>query len=200
MSLCACLALTSYSEEQGPIEGQAGAFALPQHGTLLLKMPSAWKQTVRRPPNNLPPTITFAPYQGDDFKVLITTIWSPRKDPSFNKSDKVKSLIDNDLKGMLPGAIEKEVALQEFKSIDGTGYYFLVTDRAPKPGEYPYAVRAGIGVGDLLLSVTVLSRSKDSEGITATIKALQEAKQIYENGAQQAVAGYPPQGVGSPEP
>jgi hypothetical protein len=81
---------------------------------------------------------------------------------------------------MLPGAVEQQVVIQEFKGVYGTGYYFLVTDKAPKPGEYPYAVRAGVGVGDLLLSVTVLSRLKNSEGITSTIKALQKARQMYE--------------------
>jgi hypothetical protein len=77
---------------------------------------------------------------------------------------------------MLPSAVEKQVEIQEFTGINGKGYHFLVTDKAPKPGEYPYAVRAGIGVGDLLLGVTILSRSKDSEGIALTIKALQTAK------------------------
>lgn len=197
VSLWTCLALTSYAGEQGSSGGQSRSFALPQHGELLLNVPSLWKQTVRRPPNNLPPTITFAPDQGDEFEVLITPIWSPQKDPSFNKPDKIKSLIDNDLRGMLPGAVEKEVSMQEFKSIDGTGYYFLVTDKAPKPGEYPYAVRAGVGVGDLLLSVTVLSKSKSTEGISSTIKALQEAMQIYGDGARQSVAGHPPENARS---
>ncbi len=95
---------------------------------------------------------------GDNYKTLITVLWSPKKDSTFNKSDAVKRMIDNDLQDMLPGAVEKEVSVQSFKGIDETGYYFLVTDKAPKPGEYPHAVRAGVGVGDLLLSVTVLCR------------------------------------------
>jgi hypothetical protein len=166
-----------YQREQESKEPQPRSFALPQHGWLTFNVPSTWKQTVQRPPDNLPPTITFTPAQGDDFQVLITPIWSPKKDTTFNKSGAINKLIGNDLKNMLPDAVEKEVPIQEFASIDGTGFYFLLTDKATKPGEYPYAVRAGVGVGDLLLSVTVLSRSKDTEGITATIKALQEARQ-----------------------
>jgi hypothetical protein len=98
----------------------------------------------------------------------------------FNKPEKIKTLIDNDLRGMISSAVEQQVNIQEFKGNYGEGYYFLLTDKAPKSGEYPYAVRAGVGVGDLLLSVTVLSRSKTSDGIIFAIKALQEAKQTYE--------------------
>jgi hypothetical protein len=178
--LCMCLPWASFAAEQSGNGNQRRSFALPRHGTLFLNVPGTWKQSVRQPPGDLPPTITLSPDQGDEFKVLITPLWSPKKDPAFNKPDKVRSLIDNDLRGMLPSAVEQEVAIQEFKGVYGTGYYFLVTDKALKPGEYPYVVRAGAGIGDLLLSVTVLSRLKTSEGITATIKAVQGARQKYD--------------------
>ena len=178
--LCMCLTGASFAGEQSASGNQSRSFPLPQHDKLILGVPTTWKQTVRQPPGDLPPTLTFSPDKGDEFKVLITPLWSPKKDPNFNKPDKVRSLIDNELKGMLPSAVEQEVVIQEFKGVYGTGYYFLLTDKAPKPGEYPYVVRAGVGVGDLLLSVTVLSRLKNSEGIRSTIKAVQEAKQIHE--------------------
>jgi len=183
--LCMCLPWASFAGEQSASGNQRRSFTLPQHGTLTLGVPTTWKQTVRQPPGDLPPTLTFSPDKGDGFKVLITPLWSPNKDPNFNKPDKVRSLIDNELKGMLPSAVEQEVVIQEFKGVYGTGYYFLVTDKAPKPGEYPYVVRAGAGIGDLLLSVTVLCRSKKSEGIISTIKAIQEARQMYELKAHQ---------------
>ncbi len=178
--LCLCLPLAFFAAEQSASGDQRRSFALPQGGTLILSVPSAWKQMVRQTTGHLPPTITLSPESGDEFKVLISPLGSPKKDPGFNKPGKVRSLIENDLRGMLPGAVEEKVVIHEFKGVYGTGYYFLVTDKAPKPGEYPYAVRAGVGVGDHLLSVTVLSRLKNSEGITSTIKALQEARQQYE--------------------
>jgi hypothetical protein len=177
--LVAGLTLTSFAVEQSVASTQRRSFTLPQHGTLILGVPNTWKQIVLQPSGDLHPTITFSPDKGDEFKVLITPLWSPDKDPSFNKPDKVRSLIDNDLRGMLPGAVEQQVVIQECAVAYGAGYYFLLTDKAPKPGEYPYAVRAGVGVGDLLLSATVLSRSKSSTGITSTIRALQEAEQMF---------------------
>ena len=180
ISLCMCSTMATVAADESAIGVSQHSFAIPQHGVLTLRVPDTWKQDVNQPPGDLPPTITFSPAEGDEFVVLITPLWSPANNPAHNNPEKVKNLIDDDLKGMLPGAVEQQVDVQEFKGVDGTGYYFLVTDKAPKPGEYLYAVRAGIGVGDLLLSVTVLSRSKSSEGITATIKALMEARQVYE--------------------
>jgi len=157
---------------------QTRSFPLPQHGTFTLDIPTSWKQRFQQPKDEtLPPTITFSPKQGDEFEVMITPIWSPKNDLSFTKPESVRQLIDSDLQRMLPDAVEKQVPIQEFKGIDGSGYYFFVTDKATKPGEYPYAVRAGIGTGDLLLYVTVLCRSKDGGEIEAVIKALETAKQ-----------------------
>lgn len=85
----------------------ASDFPVPQHGKLSMNVPATWKHDVRQPPGNIPPTITLTPTQGDDFKTLITVLWSPKKDATFNKSEAVKHIIDNDLQEMLPGAVEK---------------------------------------------------------------------------------------------
>ena len=177
--MCAFLAL-KVSDGETSVSNQARSFPLPQHGKLILDVPTTWRQDIRQPPGDLPPTLTLSPEQGDEFQVMITPLWSPTNDATFNEPEAVKRLIEADLRNMLPGAVEKQVSVQEFKGIDGTGYYFLVTDKAPKPGEYPYAIRAGIGVGDLLLGVTILCRSKDTTGIAATIKALEKAVQKKE--------------------
>lgn len=173
VSICLCLTLPSFAAERIAVR----SFSIPQHGKLMLNIPSTWKQGAGDPVKIFP-TITLSPDKGDAFKVLITPIWNTKNDPNFNKSEKVKSLIYNDLREMLPSAIEKDVNIREFKGVYGNGYYFLLTDKAPKPGEYTYATRSWVGVGDFLLSVTILSRSKNSEGITSTIMALKGAKHI----------------------
>lgn len=144
------------------------SFPLPDHGILKLSVPKKWKHFVKQPPQSLPPTIILMPNSGDEFKVLITPLWSTGHDPDYNKPQRIRSLINGELSHMLPGAVEKQVKINEVKGVYGSGYYFLLTDKAPKPGEYLYVIRAGIGVGNLLLSVTILSRDKKSEGITET--------------------------------
>jgi hypothetical protein len=173
--LCLIFAVSAAAHAESG--NQQRSFALPNHGKLLLSVPAAWKQAVRQPPHDLPPTVTFTPAKGDDFVVFITPLWSVKNDPTFNKPENVRRLMEENLGRMLPGSIEQKASLQEFAGVYGKGYFFLLTDKAPKQGEYPYALRTGLGVGDLMLSATVLCRSKNSEGITLTIRALQDARQ-----------------------
>jgi hypothetical protein len=153
------------------------SLTLPQHGTLILSIPGSWKRSIRKAGEGLPPTIILSPKKGGTFETMITPLWSPNNTPNFNNASALKWAIEQHLKKMLPTAIEKEVPIQEFNAVDGPGFYFLVTDKAPKPGEYPYAVLALVGVGDLVLNVTILCKEKESEGITETIRMLQEARQ-----------------------
>lgn len=145
---------------------------IPERGLLTMKFPDKWKQNIREQP----PTVILSPDEGDEFKVLITPLWSKTNDPAFSNAESVKRTIDVQLSSMLPGAVEEKVEITEFKGVDGPGYYFLVTDNAPKPGEYPYAVSSVLGVGKLMLVSTILCRSKDTIGIAEVVKALQSAR------------------------
>jgi hypothetical protein len=153
------------------------SFPVPLHGNLVLSVPESWDHEIEQPPGELPPTIELTPRQGDAFKVLITPFWSRRGEAEINNPQGAKSLVGERLSQMLPTAVEKEVKIEEFQGTQGSGYYFLVTDRDPGP-TFPYAVVASVGVGDFLLHVTILSRSRDSEAIRQAIRALQGAVQI----------------------
>lgn len=173
-----CVAPAGAAEQSVPV-GQDRSFTLPQHGTLVLKTPLSWQQSVRQPATDLPPTIKLTPESGGEFKVLVTPLWNPQQDPTYNAPDKIKALLERDLASMLPGAVEKQVEIRPIDGAAGSGYYFRATDRAPKAGDYPHALRAGVGVGDLLLSVTVLAKTPDSPAFAATLRMLEEARQVY---------------------
>ncbi len=155
----------------------ARSYPIPNHGKLVLAVPESWRQEIRQPAGDLPPTIVLTPRRGDDFEVLITALWSPRHEPGFNNSQATKRIISENLTKMLPTAVERQVPIEEIRGKYGTGYYFIVTDRAPGPDGFPYAAKAGIGIGDLWLIVTVLTRSRDSEEMRQTLHALQGAAQ-----------------------
>lgn len=150
------------------------SFPLARHGALILSVPESWDQEVRLAPEGQPPTIVLTPRDGDEFEVLITPYWSTKNAPGFNSSVVTKALASEDLKRLLPTAVERDVPIVEIQGKYQAGHYFFLTDRNPGTG-YPYMVRAEIGVGDLLLYVTVLCRTKDSEGLRQTLRALQGA-------------------------
>jgi hypothetical protein len=153
-------------------------YLIPDHGVLELNVPITWKDMIRQPPGNLPPTITFRPGQGNEFVMMITPLWSLSGEKNFNSPEKVRALVDRDRCQLAPKSVEKEIRIKEIQGAGTLGYYFLATDSAPQPGEWEYLVRAGLGVGDFLLSVTILSHQKDSEGIRSGLTILREARHL----------------------
>lgn len=152
-------------------------FSIPHKKALVLSILASWKRKVEKASDKLPPTLVLSPGKGNSFELMITPLWSPKNDVEFNKPKKLKEFIEAGLSQMLPSAVEKDVAIQEFSAVDGPGYYFIVTDKAPGPGEFPLAMFSTVGVGDLILSVTLLFRDKGSGDVEATIKMLQGVRQ-----------------------
>jgi hypothetical protein len=125
----------------------------------------------------MPPTIMFNPSKGNDFEIMVTVQWGKTGEQDFNGQDKVRTLVEKEGKKLLPNTVETKIELQEIRGIDHTGYYFTVTDKAPNPGEYRYLTHGAIGVGNLLLSATILHRVKESESVKDALSALRDAKQ-----------------------
>ncbi len=152
-------------------------YPVPEHGMLELNVPVFWKGKVHKPQDNMPPTIIFDPAKGNDFEVMITVLWSKTGEQGFNGQDKVRTLVEKEAQKLLPKAVDTKIVLQEIRGVDHTGFYFIVTDKAPNPGEYRYMTHGAIGVGNLLLSATVLHRVKESESVKDALSALRDAKQ-----------------------
>ena len=152
-------------------------FPIPGHGVLELNVPNPWKAQVHKPQENMPPTIILKPASGDDFQVSGTVRWSKKGEASFNSSDKVQILVEKDGQKLLGKTVESKIVLQKLRGTNSIGYYFSVTDKAPDPGEYRYMTEGKIGVGNLLLSVTILHRVEDSQSVQDALFLLREAKQ-----------------------
>jgi hypothetical protein len=152
-------------------------YPIPEHGTLELNVPTSWKVKVHKSQENMPPTIIFDPAKGNDFQVMITVRSGKTGEQGFNSQEGVRTLMEKDGQKLLPNVVETKIELQEIRGADHTGYYFTVTDKAPNPGEYRYMTHGAIGVGNLLLSATILHRVKESESVKDALSALREAKQ-----------------------
>jgi hypothetical protein len=162
-----------------PAAGQKAIkkYPIPEHGTLQLSVPPSWKGEVHKSQETMPPTIIFNPAKGNDFQVMITVLWSKTGEQDFNSQEKVRTLVEKDGQKLLPNAAEAKIVLKEIKGVSNTGYCFSVTDKAPNPGEYRYMNRGAIGVGNLLLSVTILHRIRESGSVKDALSMLSEARQ-----------------------
>lgn len=149
---------------------------VPNHGYLNLEMESNWFISINQPENNLPPTIEITTSDKKESMFLITVLWNAENDKP-QEADKIKSLVEKDGNELIKSAEEKTLTIKEIKGRKAYGFYFLLTDKAPKPGEFKYIVRSGVGVGNLLLSATFLSNNKDSEDIKKALIMLKNAEQ-----------------------
>jgi len=154
-------------------------FPIPGHGVLKFEVPESWIDDVNQPSKDLPPTITFSPPSGESFKILITAMWSPKKEEDFNKPPKIKSALEQRGQRLLPTAEETELKLCGLKGPSYWGYYFSLADKAPKQGEFKYLTQGALGLGDLLLSFSILTNEKESEAILEAKTMLRSARQEH---------------------
>ena len=164
------------------------SYPLPAHGTLELTVPSSWKESVSRPPGDLPPTIEFSPASGGDFDVQITPIWGPTADPDLGRPEAIRALVDEVGSRLLDQAVETEIILKEIKGPRAEGYVFMLTDRAPAEEEWKYMTVGAVGVEGLLLSFTILSNSPDSGERDQALRMIEQSRHAAAASSEPAPA------------
>jgi len=150
------------------------SFQLPGHGEVRLSVPERWVSRFTQPPGEVPPTITFAPKDGESFEVLITPVWRSGEDGTVYESG-LRKQTEQAAAEAQSQAVEKTLALKEISGTDGHGYYFTATDRAPKPGEYKYMAQGMLKLGTLALAFTVLSNDGQAEVVGDALQLLSTA-------------------------
>ena len=154
-------------------------FPLPDHGTVTMTVPPIWTDQVRQPPDRLPPTIVFTPELGNAFRIMITPIWAANKDIPVPSDRDIRSSVEQSLEGIRGQAVESSIPVRELKREGVRGYYFSVTDRAPKPGEFKFMTQGAVASGSLIITFTVLSNDgtgkveKDAITMISSIKHVQ---------------------------
>ncbi len=162
----------------------AKTFTLPEHGEMTLQVPANWAVNVQQPKDALPPTITFAPQSGAAFEMLITPVWTFNKHPQLT-SQELHTLAQKGLEQARPQAVEKDIPIREFRSVDGPGYYYSLTDStvtaASPPGDFKYLTRGLMGLSGLTVTYTVLTQAANSEVVSQALGLLKTAR--YQPGA-----------------
>jgi hypothetical protein len=138
-------------------------FPLPDHGVFQMQVPAAWSDRVQQPPNSLPPTITFQPKQGKPFQVLVTPLWRLKPDVQMPNKDELRQRVERSINAVRDAAVEKDIKTVELVGAAGPGYYFSVTDKAPKPDEFKYMSQGMLRVGELLATFTILTNDGQNQ-------------------------------------
>jgi hypothetical protein len=106
--------------------------------------------------------------------------------PDFNSKIKLRAIAEMQGKHLLATAKETKVTLEELKSAPGGGFVYTFTDKAPAPGAYEYITGGVVGVGELILSTTMLMHERNPPQRAIGLEMLAGATQ--ERGAPIATA------------
>jgi hypothetical protein len=156
---------------------QARSYPVSGHGSVKVLVPADWTEHVKNGEAGMPPTIELTA-QGGDVMLLITPLWSPKGDPRFNSAQNIRTAIERSAKSVQHTAVEKELVIRAIGTVDGRGYFFWATDRAPKAGEYEFMANGGVPAGKLLLSFTVLSHAEPPKGIEEALEIVKSASNV----------------------
>lgn len=150
------------------------AYTLPHGGALLLEVPVGWTQEIRQKDRNLPPTIVLRPKKGEDFEILVTPL-SAQGGQLPTMAELEAGLIQKGSQH-LSTARQKSVTLKRLKGQQATGRYFLLTERVPKPSEFPSVIGGNLLTGPLVVAFTVLLHDPEGRSARKAIKVLQSAR------------------------
>jgi hypothetical protein len=154
-------------------------YSLPDHGSLQLGVSASWKDELRQPPDSLPQTIVFSQDRGAPFEILITPLWSGKIDSALLNADELKQNVRATADELKSQAVEKVIDVKGLTSGASFGYYFTLTDRVPKPGEFKYMTQGIMRVGDLLIFFTILTNDGQSKIIEEALTMIKSANHIY---------------------
>jgi hypothetical protein len=160
--------------------GAAGAaplpeqFVLPNHGTLVLNVPSDWKANVKTPAGDSPQTILIAPKNGAALRMLLTPIWGDAS-RALPDDAKIRSVVTSAAKGAESGSAESSVAVRNIVGPNTRGYYFYATDKAPAAGEWKYVRQGTIKTGDIVLTFTILTNDGQQANAKTALNMIRHA-------------------------
>ena len=150
-------------------------YALPEHGTFKMNVPAGWKDQLAQTPPSAPPTITFSPADGKPFQVLVTPLWRPSPDVKLPTKETLRKRVENDAAEFKDGSVEQKLKLVEIKGKSGPGYYFSVTDKAPKPGDYKYLTEGLLMVSELMVAFTILTNDGQEQVVRDALAMVRSA-------------------------
>jgi hypothetical protein len=151
-------------------------YQLPDNSNIQFNVPVAWKDEVRRPPKNLPITIRFGPQTGGSFEVLLTPLWPRKSQAPQASAEKMRDLTHEAASKVKPKVVEKTIPIKELKGPAGSGYYFSVTDRAPKKGEYKFMTQGMIRIGEVLTTFTIFTNEGRESVVPEVLAMLKDAR------------------------
>jgi hypothetical protein len=89
---------------------------------------------------------------------------------------------------LLPQAVEQNPRLIEIQGQAGSGLYFSLTDKAPRPGEFRYVTQGMLPLGGSLVTFTILTNDGQDDIVRTALNVVAGTKWVVESPSQSAPA------------
>ena len=154
-----------------------GRYAAPGGSELVVRVPVGWKEEKRRVGADRHPAIAFKARSSAQFDVLLSPLPS-----RYGKSPDAQERLRKDVVAAadtLRGQMEEPlVVVNELLGLEGQGYFFSITDRAPKKGEYKYMTQGLMIVGELQLAFTILTNDGQEAVVDAALGMVRNVRVV----------------------
>jgi hypothetical protein len=155
-----------------------GDFPIPGHGSLRLKVPDGWGVQSKQIADPASVTLHVTPASGSAFDIYVTAVWlNSERLPSIT-SDWLRQNSQAAADKLSSRAVEKVATLHDLRGLQSTGFYYALTDRESKPGEYAYLTQGMLLTGELLTTFTILHRTPESSEVTQALGAIADATYV----------------------
>lgn len=171
-SLLAALQTAAIPSKTSQSTTPGGDFPIPGHGSLGLKVPDGWVVQSKDVADPASVTLHITPASGSAFDMYVTAVWLNSEKLSNITPDWLKQNSQAAADKLLSRAVEKVATLHDLRGSQTTCYYYTLTDRESKPGEYTYLTQGMLLTGELLATLTVLRRTRESSEVTQALGAL----------------------------
>jgi len=147
--------------------------------TMTLRVPSCWKKSVEtsKAPANYYGTLIFTDHCTTRKPLTALKISTGDLPPTLAHPDALYNLVKKTGLVFMKQAKEKKLKTKPLNSTQAEGYYYTLTDKQEKLGEYLYMTQGAINLdGQLLLLFSYLHHKNDAKTMKTVIKALRSIK------------------------
>jgi hypothetical protein len=153
--------------------GAIRTYVLSSDQAVGLSVPQNWSDTVTSTLLRPVVTVRFSPEKGDEFTVL-TTFGRPEG------TNTLRAEVEQAARKLIGASEEGRADIKTLKGEQAEGYYFSLTDKAPKPGEWKYLAQGAFRIGDLLVAFTILSNDSSQRIREVGLEMMRSAVYVKE--------------------
>ncbi len=155
-------------------------YPLPGHGSLQMKVPTAWKEEIKQQADNLPPTISFQQTSGAQFLVAVMPFWKESEAAPDMNDYAARKMVQRAVDAAQPNAKEKTIQILRLEGFAGKGYYFSATAKSPEPGSAKYITQGILLVDELAVSFVIFTNDGQKDVESAALEMVKGAIHVHD--------------------